>query len=59
MNPGSTKPSAYYEGVVDVIEALMKFTQRTRDVAPYLVDRYNERSESAAKLSKQVDQRSN
>jgi arsenic resistance protein ArsH len=30
----------------------------TRDVAPYLVDRYSERRESAAELSKRVNQRS-
>ena len=52
------KPSAYYERVVDVMEELMKFTLLTRDVAPYLVDRYSERRESAAALSKRVNQRS-
>ncbi|HJR72895.1 MAG TPA: arsenical resistance protein ArsH [Luteimonas sp.] len=40
---GRMKPSAYYDRVVDVIEELMKFTLLTRDVAPYLVDRYSER----------------
>ncbi len=55
---GRMKPSAYYERVVDVMEELMKFTLLTRDVAPYLVDRYSERRESAAELSRRVNQRS-
>ena len=55
---GRMKPSAYYERVVDVMEELMKFTLLTRDVAPYLVDRYSERRESAAALSARVNQRS-
>lgn len=55
---GRMKPSAYYERVVDVMEELVKFTLLTRDVAPYLVDRYSERRESAEELSKRVDQRS-
>lgn len=54
---GRMKPSAYYERVVDVMEELVKFTRLTRDVAPYLVDRYSERRESAAALSKRVNQR--
>ena len=54
---GRMKPSPYYERVVDVMEELMKFTLLTRDVAPYLVDRYSERRESAAELSKRVNQR--
>jgi arsenical resistance protein ArsH len=54
---GRMKPSAYYERVVDVMEELVKFTLLTRDVAPYLVDRYSERRESAAELSKRVHQR--
>jgi arsenical resistance protein ArsH len=55
---GRMKPSAYYERVIDVMEELMKFTLLTRDVAPYLVDRYSERRESADELSKRVNQRS-
>jgi arsenic resistance protein ArsH len=51
---GRMKPSAFYERVVDVMEELMKFTLLTRDVAPYLVDRYSERRESAQQLSKRV-----
>jgi arsenical resistance protein ArsH len=31
---GRMKPSAYYDRLVDVMEALMKFTLHTRDVAP-------------------------
>ena len=54
---GRMKPSPYYERVVDVMEELMKFTLLTRDVAPYLVDRYSERRESAAALAKRVNQR--
>ena len=49
------KPSAYYDRVVDVIEELFKFTLLTRDVAPYLVDRYSERKESAEELSRRVN----
>ena len=55
---GRMKPSAYYDRVVDVMEELVKFTLLTRDESPYLVDRYSERKESAAELSKRVNQRS-
>ncbi len=51
------KPSALYDRVVDVMEELVKFTLLTRDVAPYLVDRYSERKESPAALSARVNQR--
>ena len=54
---GRMKPSAFYDRVVDVMEELMKFTLLTRDVSPFLVDRYSERKESAAELSKRVNQR--
>jgi arsenic resistance protein ArsH len=54
---GRMKPSAYYDRVVDVMEELMKFTLLTRDVAPYLVDRYSERRESAEALSQRVNQK--
>ena len=53
---GRMKPSAYYDRVVDVMEELVKFTLLTRDIAPYLVDRYSERKESAEDLSKRVNQ---
>lgn len=33
----------------------MKFTLLTRDIAPYLTDRYSERVESAAELSARVN----
>jgi arsenic resistance protein ArsH len=54
---GRMKPSAYYDRVVDVMEELVKFTLLTRDVAPYLVDRYSERKESTEQLSKRVNQK--
>jgi arsenical resistance protein ArsH len=55
---GRMKASAYYDRVVDVMEELMKFTLLTRAVAPYLVDRYSERVESATQLSQRVNQKS-
>ncbi len=55
---GRMKPSSYYERVVDVMEELVKFTMLTRDCAPYLVDRYSERRESAEALSRRVNLRS-
>ena len=54
---GRMKPSAYYDRVVDVMEELVKFTLLTRDVTPYLVDRYSERKESAEELSRRVNQK--
>jgi arsenic resistance protein ArsH len=54
---GRMKPSAFYDRVVDVMEELFKFTLLTRDVSPYLVDRYSERKEDAEALSKRVNQR--
>jgi arsenic resistance protein ArsH len=53
---GRMKPSAYYDRVVDVMEELVKFTLLTRDVAPYLVDRYSERKESSEELSRRARQ---
>jgi arsenic resistance protein ArsH len=50
------KPSSYHDRVVDVLEELVKFTWLTRDVTPYLVDRYSERKESAEALMKRVNQ---
>ena len=52
---GRMKQSSYYDRVVDVMEELVKFTLLTRDRAPYLVDRYSERKESADELSKRVN----
>ncbi|MCI1003249.1 MULTISPECIES: arsenical resistance protein ArsH [unclassified Herbaspirillum] len=54
---GRMKPSAYYERVVDVMEELFKFTLLTRDVSPFLTDRYSERRESAEELTRRVNQR--
>ncbi|WP_429536388.1 arsenical resistance protein ArsH [Paraburkholderia youngii] len=53
---GRMKPSSYFDRVVDVMEELVKFTLLTRDIGPYLVDRYSERRESAEELSKRVNQ---
>ena len=50
------KPSSYHDRVVDVMEELLKFTLLTRDISPYLVDRYSERKESAEALMKRVNQ---
>ena len=55
---GRMKPSALYDRVVDVMEELYKFTLLTRDVAPYLVDRYSERKEAAQALAARVQQSS-
>ncbi len=52
------KPSSYHDRVVDVLEELVKFTLLTRDVSPYLVDRYSERKERAEALMKRVNQAS-
>ena len=43
---------------MNVMEELVKFTLLTRDVSPYLVDRYSEREESADDLMKRVNQAS-
>ncbi|MBS7349892.1 MAG: arsenical resistance protein ArsH [Comamonas sp.] len=51
---GRMKPSSFYDRVVDVMEELMKFTLLTRDIAPYLVDRYSERKEDMAKKHAQT-----
>ena len=55
---GRMKPSPYYERIVDVMEELFKFTLLMRGVAPYLVDRYSERRESAQAASRRVNQAS-
>jgi arsenic resistance protein ArsH len=54
---GRMKPSPFYDRLVDVMEELMKFTILTRDNKVYLLDRYSERKESAAELSKRVNQK--
>ena len=55
---GRMKPSALYDRVVDVMEELYKFTLLTRDLAPYLVDRYSERKEAAEALAQRTSQSS-
>jgi arsenic resistance protein ArsH len=52
---GRMKPSSYYDRVVDVMEELVKFTLLTRDVSPYLTERYSERVETAVELSARVN----
>lgn len=52
---GRMKPSPYYERVVDVMEELVKFTLLTRDVSPFLVDRYSERHETKEALTNRVN----
>ena len=54
---GRMKPSSYYNRVVDVCEELVKFTWLVRGRSAYLTDRYSERVESAAELSRRVNQR--
>uniref|UniRef100_UPI003570FCCB arsenical resistance protein ArsH n=1 Tax=Jannaschia pagri TaxID=2829797 RepID=UPI003570FCCB len=49
------KPSPYYDRIVDVMEELVRFTWLTRDLKPQLLDRYAERVESHAALSKRVN----
>ena len=51
------KPSSYYDRVVDVMDELVKFTLLTRDLSPWLTDRYSDRKESAEALSKRSNQR--
>ena len=52
---GRMTPSPYYDRIVDVMEELVKFTMLTRDVAPYLVDRYSERKETGEALIARVN----
>lgn len=53
---GRMTASPYYNRIVDVVEELLKFTWMVRGRSDYLVDRYSERVESAAELSKRVNQ---
>ena len=52
---GRMKPSGFYNRMVDVMEELVKFTLMTRDVSPYLVDRYSERVETGKDLIDRVN----
>ena len=52
---GRMRPSPLYNRVVDVMEELVKFTLLTRGQNDYLLDRYSERVESHAELSKRVN----
>jgi arsenic resistance protein ArsH len=52
---GRMKPSAFYDRVVDVMEELVKFTLLTRDLVPYLTNRYSERLETAEALMQRVN----
>ena len=54
---GRMHASSYYDRMVDVMEELVKFTLLTRQVSPWLTDRYSERKESAEELGKRVNQR--
>ena len=53
---GRMKPSSCYERVVNVMEELVKFTLLVFERSDYLVERYSERVETAAELSKRVNQ---
>ena len=52
---GRMKPSPFYDRMVDVMEELMRFTWLTRDLKEHLTDRYSERKESHAELSRRVN----
>ena len=51
---GRMRPSPFYNRLVDVMEGLYRFTLLTRDIKDVLVDRYSERVEDHAELSKRV-----
>ena len=51
---GRMKPSPYYDRVVDVMEELFKFTLLVRERSDYLVERYSERRDAAAKAEAAV-----
>jgi len=53
---GRMKLSPLYLRIVDVCEELVKFTWLTRGRSSYLTDRYSERVESTAEVSRRVNQ---
>ena len=53
---GRMRLSPLYLRIVDVCEELMKFTWLNRDRASYMTSRYSERVESAAEVSRRVNQ---
>jgi arsenical resistance protein ArsH len=55
---GRMKDSPYRDRVVDVMEELYKFTLLTRDLRDFMVDRYSERREAAAKKARESKVRS-
>jgi NAD(P)H-dependent FMN reductase len=55
---GRMRPSPLYDRIVDLMEELVKFTHLTRGRSAYLTDRYSERVETAAEVSRRVNQRS-
>jgi arsenic resistance protein ArsH len=55
---GRMTASPYYNRMVDVMEELVRFTWLTRDLNAHLTDRYSERVESAAEVSRRVNQKS-
>ncbi len=53
---GRMRDSPYRDRIVDVMEELVKFTYLVRGRSARLTDRHSERRESAAELSKRVNQ---
>ncbi len=53
---GRMRPSPFYRRIVDVCEELAKFTWLMRGRADYLTQRYSERVETAAEVSRRVNQ---
>jgi arsenic resistance protein ArsH len=53
---GRMKPGPFYDRMVDVMEELVKFTLLTRDIKDQLTDRYSERKQGHADLSRRVNQ---
>jgi len=54
---GSMKQSSFFDRMVDVMEEMVKFTWLTRDVSPYLLDRYSERREAHGDVATRVGMR--